>query len=69
MHSLQLQLRRPWDHHDQSVLVRWTLDCQRDLECWLVRSRLEEGVSLSQVSPNLWSDASDMGWGAHLGDA
>ena len=27
------------------------------------------GVSLSQLSPNLdfWSDASDVGWGAHLG--
>ena len=67
MRSLQLHLRRSWD---QSVLVRWALDCQRDLEWWLVRSRLEEGVSLSQVSPNLdfWSDASDVGWGAHLGD-
>ena len=32
--------------------------------------RLELGVSLDQVSPqlDLWSDASDMGWGAHLGD-
>ena len=31
--------------------------------------RLQEGGSLSQVSPNLdfWSDASDVGWGAHLG--
>ena len=29
-----------------------------------------KGVSLSQVSPNLdfWSDASDVGWGAHVGD-
>ena len=28
------------------------------------------GVSLEQVSPqlNLWSDASDVGWGAHLGE-
>ena len=70
MRSLQLQLHRSWDHLDQSVLVRWTLNCQRDLEWWLVQSRLEEGVYLSQVSPNLdfWSDASDVGWGAHLGD-
>ena len=36
-----------------------------------MRSRVEEGVSLSQVSPNLdfWSDASEVGWGAYLGDA
>ena len=28
------------------------------------------GVSLEQVSPQLelWSDASDVGWGAHIGD-
>ena len=31
--------------------------------------RLLRGVSLSQLSPDLdfWSDASDVGWGAHLG--
>ena len=70
MCSLQHQLRRSWDHHNQSVLVRWTSDCQRDLAWWLVRSHLEEGVSLSQVSPNLdfWSNASDVGWGTPLGD-
>ena len=64
MRSLQLQLCRSWDHLDQSILVQWTLDCQRDLEWWLVRSRLEE------VPPNLdfWYDTSDVGWGAHLGD-
>ena len=33
-------------------------------------SRLEAGISLAQVSPDLdfWSDASDMGWRAHLAD-
>ena len=69
MRSLQLLLRRSWDHHDDSVLVRWDSECRRDLKWWLSRSRLEEGVSLSQVSPNLniWSDASDVGRGSHLG--
>ena len=64
MCSLQLLLRRSWDHRDQSVLVRWDVECQQDLEWWLVRSCPEEGVSLSQVSPNLnfWSDASDVDW-------
>ena len=35
----------------------------------VVQSHLEEGESLSQVSPNLdfCSDASDVGWGAHVG--
>ena len=35
-----------------------------------MQSRLESGISLAQVSPDLdfWSDASDVGWGAHLED-
>ena len=35
---------------------------------WLHLPRLSLGVSLHQVSPVLhfWSDASDVGWGAHL---
>ena len=70
MRSLQLVLRCAWDHYDQSVLVRWTPEIHLDLEWWLTRSRLEEGISLAQVSPqlDLWSDASDVGWGAHLGE-
>ena len=38
---------------------------------WLDRSRLELGISLEQVSPQLklWSDASDGGWGAHLDES
>ena len=41
---------------------------QQDLSWWLDRDRLMLGVSLEQVSPQLelWSDASDVGWGAHL---
>ena len=40
----------------------------RDLRWWLHLPRLYLGVSLHQVSPDLhfWSDASDVGWGAHL---
>ena len=70
MRSLQLILRHSWDRCDQSLVVRWTPEVRQDLEWWLVRSRLEEGVSLAQVSPqlDLWSDASDVGWGAHLGE-
>ena len=70
MRSLQLLLHRSWDQQDDSVLVRWDRTCRQDLEWWLIRSRLEDGVSLAQVSPNLdfWSDPSDVGLGAHLGD-
>ena len=45
-----------------------SLECLRDLQWWLHLPRLSLGVSLHQVSPVLhfWSDASDVGWGAHL---
>ena len=68
MRSLQLVLRWHWDHVDQSILVEWAQEVRQDLDWWLDRARLERGVSLEQVSPQLklWSDASDVGWGAHL---
>ena len=70
MRSLQFVLCQSLDHVDQSVLIRWTPGIHQDLEWWLDRARLELGISLTQVSPqlDLWSDASDVGWGAHLGE-
>ena len=70
MCSLRLLLHRSCEHGDSLALVRWDIFCRRDLEWWLVRSRLESGISLAQVSPDLdiWSDASDVGLGAHLVD-
>ena len=70
MRSLQFTLQRSWDQVLQTVLVSWTPEIRRDLEWWLDHERLELGVALDQVSPrlDLWSDASDMGWGAHLGE-
>ena len=68
MRSLQLALRSQWDHVDQSQLVEWSPVIRQDLSWWLDRDRLELSISLEQVSPQLelWSDASDVGWGAHL---
>ena len=68
MRSLQLALRRQWDQVDQSQLVEWSPVIQQDLSWWLDRDRLVLGVSLEQVSPQLelWSDTSDVSWGAHL---
>ena len=68
MRSQQLALRRQWDHVDQSQMVEWSQEVHRDLTWWLDRDRLELSISLEQVSPQLelWSDASDVGWGAHL---
>ena len=69
MRSLQFQLHRHWDRVEDSTLVSWTPACCLDLLWWLDEPRLQRGVSLAQVSPDLdfWSDASDVGWGAHLG--
>ena len=67
--SLQLCLHRSWDRVDQSTRIPWSQDCLRDIRWWLHVPCLSLGVSFQQVSPDLdfWSDASDVGWGAHLG--
>ena len=66
--SLQLCLHRSWDRLDLEAPVSVSTECLRDLQWWLHLPRLSLGVSLCQVSPDLhfWSDASDVGWGAHL---
>ena len=63
MQSLQLCLRRSWDRLDLQAPVSVTQECLRDLQWWLHLPRLSSGVS-----PDLhfWSDASDVGFGAHL---
>ena len=68
MRSLQLCLHRSWDRQDLEAPVYASMGCLRDLQWWLHLPRLSLGVSLCQVSPDLhfWSDASDVGWGAHL---
>ena len=67
MRSLQICLHRSRDRHDLEAPVYASVECLRDLQWWLL-PRLSLGVSLCQVSPDLhfWSDASDVGWGAHL---
>ena len=68
MRSLQLCLHRSWDRQDLEAPVSASMECLCDLQWWLHLPRLSLGVSLCQVSPDLhfWSDASDVGWGAHL---
>ena len=70
LRSLQLCLHRSWGRLDPSAPVPGSPDCLRDLRWWLRGDRLSHDVSLLQVSPDLdfWSDASDVGWGAHLED-
>ena len=69
MRALHLALHRSWDRLDDSFLVSWSDDCLQDLLWWMDPDCLHRRVSLSQLSPNLdiWSDASNVGWGAHLG--
>ena len=68
MRSLQICLHRSWDRQDLEAPVSVSVECLRDFQWWLHLPRLSLGVSLCQVSPDLhfWSDASDVGWGAHL---
>ena len=68
MRSLQFCLHRSWNRQDLEAPVLVSMDCLHDPRWWLHLPRLSLGVSLRQVSPDLhfWSDASDVGWGAHL---
>ena len=68
MRSLQIQLRQRWSGQEENVLVEWNRACHKDL-LWWSNAPLERGRSLLCVPPDLsfWSDASDEGWGAHLG--
>ena len=68
MRSLQLCLHRSWNRQDMEAPIFASMECLRDLRWWLHLPCLYLGVSLHQVSPDLhfWSDASDVGWGAHL---
>ena len=68
MRSLQLCLHRSWNRQDLEAPVSASVECLRDLRWWLHLPRLSLGECLCQVSPDLhfWSDASDVGWGAHL---
>ena len=68
MRSLQLCLHRSWVSQDLEAPVYASMACLRYLQGWLHLPRLSLGVSLCQVSPDLhfWSDALDVGWGAHL---
>ena len=70
MRSLPFTLQRSWDQIDQLKLVAWNPEIRSDLDWWLDRDRLVLGIALEQVSPqlDLWSDASDVGWGTHLGE-
>ena len=70
MRSLQIHLRSRWDFRDESLRIAWDPLCQEDLLWWSWAIQQREGVDLSLPVPDLsfYLDASDVGWGAILGE-
>ena len=70
MRSLQLRLNAAGPLLLDGDLVSWDDGCLRDLRWWSDNSHLLVGFSLGDSLPDLclFSDASDQGWGAALGD-
>ena len=70
MRSLQLCLNAAGPLLVDGDLVSWDDGCLRDLRWWSDDSHLLVGLPLGEDHPDLFlfSDASDQGWGAALGD-
>ena len=70
MRSLQLRLRSKWNFRDDYLRIPWDPLCQEDLLWWSWAIQQRQGVDLSLPVPNLsfYSDASDVGWGAIMGE-
>ena len=70
MRLLQLCLKDQWDFLDDQLQVSWSPLCREDLLWWSRQVQLREGVSLSLPAPDIsfFSDASDVGWGALVGE-
>ena len=70
MRSLQIRLRSKWNFRDDCLRISWDPLCQEDLLWWSWAIQQREGVDLSLPVPDLsfYSDASDVGWGAIVGE-
>ena len=70
MRLLQICLKDQWDFLDDQFQVSWSPPCREDLLWWARVAQRREGVSLSLPIPDVsfFSDASDVGWGALVGD-
>ena len=68
--SLQIRLRSRWDFRDELLHITWDPLCQEDFLRWSWTFQKREGVDLSLPVPDLsfYSDASDVGWGAIVGE-
>ena len=70
MQSLLIRLRSKWDFRDELLRIPWDPLCQEDLLWWSWEIQKREGIDLSLPVPDLsfYSDASDVGWGAIVGE-
>ena len=72
MRSLQWHLKMHWSPESDppSLPVALPEEARRDLSWWMVRDHLLTGVRFGPPAPDLhlYSDASSLGWGAHLLD-
>ena len=70
MRSLLIRLRSKWDFRDELLRIPWDPLCEEDLLWWSWAIQQREGVDLSLPVPDLsfYSDASDVGWGAIVGE-
>ena len=70
MRLLQLCLKDQWDFLDDQFQVSWSPLCREDLLWWARVAQLCEGASLSLPAPDVsfFSDTSDVGWGALVGE-
>ena len=72
MRALQWHLNVHWSPESDppSLLVPLPREVKRDLSWWMVRDHLLMGVRFGTPAPDLhlYSDASCLGWGAHLLD-
>ena len=70
MRLLQLCLKDQWNFLDDQFQVSWSPLCREDLLWWARVAQRREGVSLSLPTPDVsfFSDASDVGWGALVGE-
>ncbi|KAJ1085596.1 hypothetical protein NDU88_005726 [Pleurodeles waltl] len=72
MRALQWCLRRQWSQHkgDLEGVVKISRDAAVDLKWWIASNNLSQGKPFAQSPPvaTVITDASTLGWGAHLGD-
>ena len=70
MRLLQPCLKDQWDFLDDQFQVFWSPLCRVYLHWWTQVAQLREGVSFSLPVPDvsILSDASDVGWGALIGE-